>query len=64
MFTVKPFGPQTVNGIVNYVKAVTGWETSLFDLLKVAERHTNMARIFNLREGLTADDDMLPDRLF
>jgi aldehyde:ferredoxin oxidoreductase len=64
MFTVKPFGPQTLNGIVDYVKAVTGWETSLFDLLKVAERHENMARIFNLREGFTAREDTLPDRFF
>ena len=45
MFTAKPFGPQTPNGIVDYVKAVTGWETSLFDLLKAGERHANMARI-------------------
>ncbi len=63
-FTAKPFGPQTLNGIVDYVKAVTGWETSLFDLLKVAERHANMSRIFNLREGFTAKDDILPDRFF
>jgi aldehyde:ferredoxin oxidoreductase len=49
---------------VAYVKAVTGWETSLFDLLKVGERHANMARIFNLREGFTARDDVLPDRFF
>jgi aldehyde:ferredoxin oxidoreductase len=63
-FTAKPMGPQTLNGMVDYVKAVTGWETSLFDLLKVAERHANMSRIFNLREGLTAQDDTLPDRFF
>jgi aldehyde:ferredoxin oxidoreductase len=64
MFTTKPFGPHTFNGIVDYVKAVTGWQTSLFDLLKVGERHANMARIFNLREGFTSKDDTLPDRLF
>jgi aldehyde:ferredoxin oxidoreductase len=64
MFTTKPFGPQTINGIVDYVKAVTGWETSLFDLLKAGERHSHMARIFNLREGLTAKDDTLPERFF
>ncbi len=62
MFTAKPFGTQTLNGIVDYVRAVTGWETSLFDLLKVAERHANMARIFNLREGFTVRDDTLPNR--
>ncbi len=64
MFTAKPFGPHTFNEIVEYVRAVTGWETSLFDLLKVAERHANMARIFNIREGFTSKDDTLPDRLF
>ena len=64
MFTAKPFGPHTLNEIVDYVRAVTGWQTSLFDLLKVGERHVNMARIFNLREGFTAEDDTLPDRLF
>jgi aldehyde:ferredoxin oxidoreductase len=64
MFTAKPFGPHTFNEIVDYVKAVTGWETSLFSLLKVGERHANMARIFNLREGFTSKDDTLPDRFF
>jgi aldehyde:ferredoxin oxidoreductase len=64
MFTAKPFGPHTFNELVDYVKAVTGWQTSLFDLLKVGERHANMARIFNLREGFTSKDDTLPDRLF
>jgi aldehyde:ferredoxin oxidoreductase len=64
LFTTKPFGPQTFNGVVDYVKAVTGWNTSLFDLLKVGERHANMARIFNLREGLTAQDDTLTERFF
>ena len=64
MFTARPIGPQSINGLVEYVRAVTGWETSLFDLLKVAERHVAMARVFNLREGLTAKDDILPDRFF
>jgi aldehyde:ferredoxin oxidoreductase len=64
MFTAKPFGPHTFTEIIDYVKAVTGWETSLFDLLRVGERHANMARVFNLREGFTSKDDTLPDRLF
>lgn len=64
MFTAKPFGPHTINSIVDYVKAVTGWDTSLFDLLKTSERYSAMARIFNLREGFTAKDDTLPDRFF
>jgi aldehyde:ferredoxin oxidoreductase len=64
VFTAKPFGPHTLSSIVDYVKAVTGWETSLFDLLKVGERHAAMARLLNVREGFTPQDDVLPDRFF
>ncbi|MBA7477343.1 hypothetical protein ES705_17023 [subsurface metagenome] len=46
------------------VRAVTGWNTSTFELMKVGERIMNMTRIFNLREGFTSDDDRLPDRFF
>jgi len=46
------------------VKAVTGWDTTFFELLKVAERSVNLARIFNLREGFTVADDTMPKRFF
>ena len=42
------------------VRAVTGWNTTVFEILKVGERATNMARVFNLREGFTARDDNMP----
>lgn len=64
IYTAHPFGPFSINDLVNYVNAVTGWETSLWELLKVGERHGNMARIFNLREGLTTNDDKLPNRFY
>jgi aldehyde:ferredoxin oxidoreductase len=44
--------------------AVTGWDTGLGELLRVAERVLTLARLFNIREGLTADDDVLPERYF
>jgi len=46
------------------VRAVTGWNTTVFEILKVGERATNMARVFNLREGFTARDDNMPQRFF
>ncbi len=46
------------------VKAVTGWDTTFFELLKVGERAVNLARVFNLREGFTAKDDTMPKRFF
>ncbi len=44
--------------------AVTGWYSSTWELMKVGERITTMARLFNIREGLTKEDDWLPERFF
>lgn len=49
---------------VELFKAVTGWDTSLWELTKVGERAINMARVFNLREGFTQMEDWLPPRMF
>ena len=57
-------GPVSVNQIPEYVNAVTGWDTSLWELMKVGERNNMMARIFNLREGFSSKDDTLPPRIF
>ena len=56
-----PFDP---NMTVDIVRAVTGWDTSLFEMMKAAERGMAMARAFNAREGFAARDDTLPDRFF
>lgn len=64
ILTVPPFGTSPVNKLVDYINAVTGWNTSLWELMKVGERQSNMARTFNHREGFTANHDNLPDRFF
>jgi aldehyde:ferredoxin oxidoreductase len=58
------FLPYDPNVKVDIVRAVTGWDTSLFELMKAAERALAMARAFNAREGFTAQNDYLPDRFF
>lgn len=63
-FGPAPRGCIPVMDVVNLVRATTGWDTSLWELMKAGERTINMARIYNLREGLTAEDDILPERLF
>ncbi|RKY05364.1 aldehyde ferredoxin oxidoreductase [Candidatus Poribacteria bacterium] len=63
-FVGAPLGPFPINKIVEYVQAVTGWDTSLWELMKVGERTAVMGRIFNYREGFTKEDDTLPERLF
>lgn len=59
-----PIGSLALDRLRDYVNAATGWDMSLFELMKVGERANTMARIFNLREGFTAADDVLPTRLF
>ncbi|MBU2260824.1 MAG: aldehyde ferredoxin oxidoreductase family protein [Proteobacteria bacterium] len=63
-FVAGPVWALTLTKLVEVVQAVTGWETSLWELMKVGERTVTMARVFNLREGFGRRDDTLPDRLF
>lgn len=50
--------------LVDMVKAVTGWDVSLYELMKVGERRINMMRAFNIREGFSRKDDTLPKKFF
>jgi len=63
-FAVATQGVLSLGEVVKMVQSVTGWDTSLFELLRVSDRMMTMARIFNLREGFGRNDDKLPDRLF
>ena len=46
------------------MKAVTGWNTGWVELIQVSERILTLMRLFNNREGFTADDDDLPLRYY
>jgi aldehyde:ferredoxin oxidoreductase len=54
----------SVNSYVDLVSAATGWETSLWELMRAGERALAMARIFNAREGFGPEHDTLPSRFF
>jgi aldehyde:ferredoxin oxidoreductase len=45
------------------LRLATGFPVYTGDFLILGERSFNLERLFNLREGLTAKDDSLPDRL-
>jgi len=49
--------------IAEVYRLVTGFQTSASELIKTAERINNLARIYNLREGLKKSDDTLPPRI-
>ncbi len=46
------------------INAATGWNMTMEEALLIGERATNMARVFNMREGFSRKDDTLPERLF
>jgi aldehyde:ferredoxin oxidoreductase len=56
-FCSVPIHAMTFTRLVEAIKAITGWETSLFEILRVSERSNVMARIFNNREGFGPSDD-------
>jgi aldehyde:ferredoxin oxidoreductase len=55
------YGPSE---LVELVQAVTGWEVSLYELMKVGERRLNLMRVFNAREGFDRKDDILPKKFY
>jgi aldehyde:ferredoxin oxidoreductase len=48
-------------GLVELVRAVTGWEIDLQELLQAGQRGYTLARLFNLRAGLSRADDRVPE---
>ena len=49
--------------LVEAVRAITGWNVSLRELMKVGERRLNLLRAFNAREGVGAEADTVPPKL-
>lgn len=49
---------------VEMVRAVTGWDVTLEELLRVGQRRLNMLRAFNAREGMGRAQDQLPKKFF
>lgn len=58
------FLPWKFTQIRDGLQAITGWPMSYWKMMKAVERGVTLARIFNLREGFTAQDDKLPARFF
>lgn len=50
--------------VVEMLRAVTGWNISLFELMKLGEKRINLLKMFNLREGINDEEDILPERFF
>ncbi len=57
------FLPYSFNQHAEIIQAITGWDVTTWELMKVGERGTTMARAFNVREGFTRADDVFPKRM-
>lgn len=57
------FYPYEYDHLAAALSGVTGTPYSIHDILAVGARAQTLSRLFNLREGFTADDDKLPKRV-
>ncbi len=55
------YGPQET---ADMIKAVTGWDVTIDELMQVGARRLNMMRMFNAREGFDRKQDKLPKKFF
>jgi aldehyde:ferredoxin oxidoreductase len=55
------YGP---SHMLKMIEAVTGWDVSMEELLAVGERRLNMMRAFNAAEGISRNQDQLPEKFF
>lgn len=58
------FVPWTPEEWQEALYAATGWRLSPEEMLEVGERTLQLTRLFNLREGISPEEDRLPERFF
>jgi len=63
MYASWPEGGVRLETIRDIVASATGWDVTLGELMTVGERAFNLCRAFNVREGVSRKDDVLPARL-
>jgi aldehyde:ferredoxin oxidoreductase len=56
-FASVPVHGLTFEKLVDAVKAITGWNTSLYEIVRAVDRSIVMARMFNIREGVGPQED-------
>ncbi len=64
MFVWGPGSLYPYRELEDLVSFATGWEVTLWELMKAGERRINMFRLINARRGFGKEHDGLPDRLF
>jgi len=52
-----------IDDLADMLSALTGWKIDGKALLKISERVYNLQRLFNIREGFSAKEDRIPERV-
>ena len=64
VFASAPTRVFTLSKIAELIHIITGWKTSSYEFMKWGERRNHIMRIYNIREGLTMEDDTLPEKFY
>jgi len=64
LFSAAPTRVYSLEDMAVLVREVTGWETSSYEVMRLGELRNQIFRLYNTREGLTPEDDMLPDLFY
>jgi aldehyde:ferredoxin oxidoreductase len=64
IFAIAPTRILSLPEMNQVLAAATGWKTSDYEVMRYGERRNHLMRLYNLREGIGADQDTLPARFF
>ena len=64
IFTAGPGKLMKMHHVAEAVAAATGWDTRLWEIMKLGERTVTLKRCVSARQGATRTDDRLPERFF
>jgi len=64
IFAIAPVRVLSFEQMSAMLTAVTGWNTSTYEIMSIGERRIQLMHLYNLREGIGPEADTLPDRFF
>lgn len=64
LFSTAPTRVLSLEDMSALLHNLTGWQTSSYEIMRIGELKQHIYRLYNVREGLKAKDDVLPARFF
>ncbi|MFA6646903.1 MAG: aldehyde ferredoxin oxidoreductase C-terminal domain-containing protein, partial [Sphaerochaetaceae bacterium] len=64
LFATAPTRVYSLEDIAKLYHDITGFETSSYEIMRLGEMKNQVFRLYNYREGLGPEDDILPQRFF